>query len=129
MRTPANHEVADVDQALSDALLLIDQRRTPYLTGNATERRLINLAIYLMLLVSDPDTIQTKLTPLYAKLVPLARALAREAAQDGLTARSPGTSPPRRPQPRFSGPRFEINANGGEFGTTCEPIRPSGPHA
>jgi site-specific DNA recombinase len=99
----ANHEVAEVDQALSDALLLIDARRAPYLTGNATERRLINLAIYVMLLVSDPDTVQAKLTPVYAQLVPLARKLAREAAQDSPTARSTGTCPQDGRSPVFRG--------------------------
>jgi site-specific DNA recombinase len=103
----ANHEVAEVDQALSDALALIDERRVPYLTGSATERRLINLAIYLMLLVSDPDTITAAPTALYAQLVPLARKLAREAAQDPQKRpqqpKSPGTSPEKNRSPVFRG--------------------------
>jgi site-specific DNA recombinase len=71
----AASEIADVDQALSDALVLIDAGTTPYLSANATERRLINLAIYVMLLVSDPDQVQAKPTGFYAQLVPTARQL------------------------------------------------------
>jgi hypothetical protein len=115
----ANHEVAEVDQALSDALALIDARTVPYLTGSTTERRLINLAIYLMLLVSDPDAITAAPTALYAQLVPLARKLAREAAQPPGTApagQKPRNQSRKKPQPRFSGPRFEIRANGGGGG-------------
>jgi site-specific DNA recombinase len=99
----ANHEIADIDQALDDALALIDARTAPYLAGNATERRLINLAIYLMLLVSAPDTIRAEPTAVYAQLVPLARKLAREAAQDSLTARSSGTCPQDGRSPVFRG--------------------------
>ena len=99
----ARFEISELDQGLSDALLLIDQRRVPYLTGSSTEKRLINLATYLMLLVSASGDVKIKPTPLYAELVPLARKLAREAGET-------------RPQPRFSGPRFETKANGGEGG-------------
>jgi hypothetical protein len=84
----AKFEVSELDQALNDALLLIDQRRVPYLAGSPTEKRLINLAVYAMLLVSDSGDIEIQPTPLYAELVPLARKLAREAAQAG------GTRPP-----------------------------------
>ena len=77
----ANFELSELDQALSDALLLIDQRRVPYLTGSATEKRLINLAIYVMLLVSASGNVEGQPTPFYAELVPLARQLAREARQ------------------------------------------------
>jgi hypothetical protein len=77
----AKFEVSELDQALSDALLLVDQRRVPYLTGSPTERRLINLAIYKMLLVSASGAIEIQPTPLYADLGPLARELASEAIQ------------------------------------------------
>jgi hypothetical protein len=74
---------------------LIDLATAPYLTANPLERWLINLAIYLMLLVSHPDTIEAKPTALYAQLVALARQLAQEAAQE---RPQPGQSPGNRPQ-------------------------------
>jgi site-specific DNA recombinase len=89
----ASFEVSELDQALSDALLLIDQRIVPYLTGSPTEKRLINLAIYLMLLVTASGAIKTKPTPLYAELVPLARKLAREASETDATRPENGRSP------------------------------------
>ncbi len=89
----ASFEVSELDQALSDALLLIDKRLVPYLTGSPTEKRLINLAIYLMLLVSDTGEVKIKPTPLYAELVPLARKLARESGQTGETRPENGRSP------------------------------------
>jgi site-specific DNA recombinase len=99
----AASEIQDVDQALSDALALIDAGTAPYLSGNATERRLINLAIYLMLLVSDPDHVQAKPTAFYAQLVPTARQLAREAVQAGNGGQSPGTRPQDSHSPIFRG--------------------------
>jgi hypothetical protein len=79
----AKRQVEDVDQALADALALIDLATVPYLTANPLERRLVNLAIYLMLLVSHPDTIEAQPTAFYAQLTTLARQLAQEAAQEG----------------------------------------------
>jgi hypothetical protein len=94
----AKRQVEDVDQALKDALALIDLATAPYLTANPLERRLINLAIYLMLLVSHPDTIETKPTALYTQLVALARQLAQEAAQQRQNRPQAGRSPGRQPQ-------------------------------
>jgi site-specific DNA recombinase len=103
----ADREVEDVDQALNDALALIDLGTTPYLNGTPTERRLINLAVYVMLLISDPDRVQAEPTALYAQLVPLARKLAREAAQEGQkrpqAAQSPETQPQDDRSPVFRG--------------------------
>ena len=103
----AKRQVDDVDQALEDALALIDLATAPYLTADPLERRLINLAIYLMLLVSHPDTIEAKPTALYAQLVPLARELAQKAAQERQkqpqTAQSPGTRPKNGRGPGFRG--------------------------
>jgi site-specific DNA recombinase len=96
----ANYEVAELDHALDDALALIDARTAPYLSGSPTERRLINLAIYMMLLVSDQDTVQAESTALYAQLVPQARALAR---QDGQTARNQEPWPQNGCSPPFRG--------------------------
>jgi hypothetical protein len=94
----AQREVQDVDQALEDALALIDLATAPYLTADPLERRLINLAIYLMLLVSDPDTIEAKPTALYEQMVALARQLAQEAAQERQKRPQAGQSPGNRPQ-------------------------------
>lgn len=99
----ATNEIAEVDQALSDALVLIDAGTAPYLDGNATERRLINLAIYVMLLVSDEGHVQARPTAFYAQLVPAARRLAREAAQDGCGGQRPGTRPEDNRSPVFRG--------------------------
>jgi site-specific DNA recombinase len=84
----ATSEIADIEHAIADALALIDAETVPYLAGNDTEKRLINLAIYRLLFVSDPDQVQGKRTPTYAQLVPLARKLARlepPCAQEGRT--------------------------------------------
>jgi hypothetical protein len=115
----ANHEVADVDQALSDALLLIGSRRAPYLTGNATERRLINLAIYLMLLVSTPTRSKPS-SPPYTQS--WCRSPASWPGKPPRTAQRPkvGELAPKKAAAPLSGPRFEINANGGLDGTKLE---------
>ena len=96
----ADHEVAEVDKALEDALALIDGRTAPYLAGSPTERRLINLAIYRMLFVSNPDTVEAEPTDLYAHLVPLARALARK---DARAASNTGPRPQDGRSPVFRG--------------------------
>jgi site-specific DNA recombinase len=106
--TAAKREVEDVDQALSDALALIDLGTAPYLVAQPLERRIINLAIYLALLVSDPDTIEAKPSELYALLVPLARQLAQETAQDGQNGAWPdpesrGNQPRNDHDPAFRG--------------------------
>jgi hypothetical protein len=85
----AQVEVSDLDQALSDALLLIDEGLVPYASGSSTEKRLINLAIFVMLLVSESGDIEIQPTPLHAELVPLARKL----------------GPRRRPVRRKPGPK------------------------
>ncbi len=94
----ARLEVEEVDQALKDALALIDLATAPYLIANPVERRLINLAIYLMLLVSYPDTIQAKPNAFYAQLVTLARQLAKEVAQERQKRPRDGQSPGSQPQ-------------------------------
>ena len=100
----AKRQVEDVDQALKDALALIDLATAPYLTANPLERRLINLAIYLMLLVSHPDTVKAQPTAFYADLVALARQLAQEERhQQPQTAPNPGTRPKNGRDPVFRG--------------------------
>jgi hypothetical protein len=106
--TAAKREVDDVNQALSDALALIDLGTAPYLIAQPLERRIINLAIYNMLLVSHPDTVEADPSELYALLVPTARQLAQEPAHDGQNAgwpdqQSPGNRPQNDHDPVFRG--------------------------
>jgi site-specific DNA recombinase len=87
----AVREVKDVMQALNDALSLVDRGRLPYLTANATERRLINQAIFHRLVITSADSAEAEPTPLYSQLAQLARDLAPSAARTGQnkTRRSP----------------------------------------
>jgi site-specific DNA recombinase len=107
----ARFEVAEIDQALSDALLLIDKRLLPYLSGSPTEKRLINLAVYAMLLVSGTR----RYRPPANRPIRRARAARPQAGAAEYRPRQPEPDP-KRPRPRFSGPRFETKANGGEGG-------------
>ena len=121
----AKFEVSDITQALDDALTLIDERRAPYIGGSSTERRLINLAIYEMLLVSLTGEIEARPTALYGQLVPLARKLAREQGQAG-RARSRGTRPEngRDPVVRGHGLKYMQMAERAGF----EPAMEFNPH-
>jgi hypothetical protein len=65
----------------------------PYASGSSTEKRLINLAIFVMLLVSESGDIEAQPTPLYAQLVPLARKLGRDAAQSAGNRTKEGRGP------------------------------------
>jgi hypothetical protein len=75
----AVREVTDVMQALKDALSLVGRGRLPYLTANATERRLINQAIFHRLVITSADDAEAEPTPLYDELARLAHDLAPEA--------------------------------------------------
>ena len=63
-------------QALKDALSLVNQDHLRYLTANATERRLINQAIFHRLTITSTDEVEAEPTPPYAELARLARDLA-----------------------------------------------------
>ncbi len=91
----AANEIADVDQALSDALVLIDAHR-PIPQRNTTERRLINLAIYVMLLVSDEGHVQAKPTAFYSQLVPPPGSWPEKPPRTAAAAKAQ-EPPPRRP--------------------------------
>jgi len=117
--TAAANEIADVGQALSNALVLIDAGTAPYLSGNATERPLINLAVYVMLLVSDPHHVQAKPTTFYARLVPAARQVTREANPGGCGGQSPGTCPQDGRSPVFRGRGSQNKQMAGR--KECEP--------
>jgi hypothetical protein len=65
----------------------------PYTSASSPEKRLINLAIFVMLLVSESGDIEIRPTPLYAELVPLARKLGRDAAQSAGNRAQKGRGP------------------------------------
>jgi site-specific DNA recombinase len=93
LASTARFEVSELDQALNDALLLIDKRLVPYLTGSPSEKRLINLAIYVMLLVSETGGIDPQPAKVYAEIVPLTRSLARKADQASTSRSQDGRGP------------------------------------
>ncbi len=71
----ATAEVEDVMGALEDALILLDDARVVYETLPDSSRRMVNQAIFLVLTVRDPDTIDATHTPLYDEIARLARSL------------------------------------------------------
>jgi site-specific DNA recombinase len=89
----AERETTDVMAALEDALLLLDATKIIYETLPASTRRLVNQAVFLALIVRDPDNVDAKRTPLYEALHRLARELreAKETPQTGQNRpRTPG---------------------------------------
>jgi site-specific DNA recombinase len=107
----AVREVKDVMQALDDALGLVDQGCLPYLTANATERRLINQALFHRLIITSADTAQAEPMPFYAQLAQLARDLSpasQPAGQNGhrparATQNKARRSSQNEPDPDFRG--------------------------
>lgn len=104
-RTSAEHwsdmtkrQVKDVDQALVDALALLDLATVPYLTANPPERRLINLAIYLMLLVSTRTPSRPSRLPSTPSSSPWPANWPRKPPRNA-------RSRPRRPKPQETGPK------------------------
>ncbi len=80
----ATREVEDVMAALEDALAILDDK-VIYEALPQSARRLVNQAVFLALIVSDPDNIQAELTPLAETIALLIQELraAREAARNG----------------------------------------------
>jgi site-specific DNA recombinase len=99
-------EVQDVMNSLEDALLLLDRNRVIYEQLSPSLRRLVNQAIFLALIVHDPDNIEGKLTPYCQALKDLIAALqAAEAAQTAADAARTAQGPdPKNPGP-FSSDR------------------------
>jgi site-specific DNA recombinase len=89
----ADREVEDVMAALEDALLLLDESRVIYETLPNSVRRLVNQAVFLTLTIRDPDTVQTKRTPLYDEIDRLVRNL-----QEAKKAPAKAPKRPRTPQ-------------------------------
>jgi site-specific DNA recombinase len=71
----AVREVQDVMDALDNALLLLDDEHVLYETLPQSLRRMVNQAVFVALVVCDPETIQAKHAPLYEALASLNRAL------------------------------------------------------
>ncbi len=80
----ATREVEDVIAALDDALTIIDDK-VIYEALPESARRLVNQAVFLALIVSDPDNVQAQLTPLFETIALLIQELraARETAPNG----------------------------------------------
>jgi len=57
--------------ALEDALILLDENIVLYEALPSSSRRLVNQAIYLALIVRDPETIEAQRTPLYDAIASL----------------------------------------------------------
>jgi hypothetical protein len=105
-------EVKDIMEALDNALLLLDEEQVIYETLPPSSRRLVNQAVFVALIVCDPDTIQTERTPLYEALTKLNRAL-----QQG--QKTPQASPklPRTPQGKATLPQNDPDPFSGGRGS------------
>ncbi len=114
------------NQALSDALTLIDATTVPYLTAAPFERRLINLAIYTMLLVYSLEEVKAKPTTLYAQLVPRARQARPNPPNAPAGSKTPGnrTQKTATPTSRGHGSHFKQMAERAGF----EPAMEFDPH-
>ncbi len=88
----AEREVEDVMAALDDALAILDEK-VIYEALPESARRLVNQAVFLALVVSDPDNIQAERTPLYETIARLIQEL-RETKERPHT----GQKRPRAPQ-------------------------------
>jgi hypothetical protein len=102
----ATREVEDVMGALDDALLLLDNTIVIYETLPHSSRRLINQAIFLVLIVRDPDTIHAQRTPLYHEIALLVQDLAPTETTPQTAAKRGGT---RQPTARAARPQNDLD--------------------
>jgi hypothetical protein len=96
----ADRETSDVMGALEDALILLEEDIALYEALPTSSRRLVNQAIYLALIVRDPETIEAQRTPLYDAIVRLTEEL-QQARQAPATA----TSRPKIPGNKAKSPQ------------------------
>lgn len=125
----AQHEIAEVVEALDDALTLLDDAKVRYADRPPATKRLINQAIFERLTIYDPDSAEATLTPLYAELAAMApqdprlartgRQKARKGLVAAVNARRLAQEDPG-PALRGRGSYFEQLAEGPGF----EPWRP-----
>jgi site-specific DNA recombinase len=96
----AEREVEDVMAALQDALILLDNTTVIYATLPTSSRRLVNQAVFVALIVHDPDTIEAKRTPFYEILHSVAQDIreAKETPQTGQKRRKTPQNKTGRPQ-------------------------------
>ncbi len=101
----AEAETRDVMDALEDALLLVDATTVIYERLPHSSRRLVNQAIFLMLIVSDPDTVEAKRTKLYDELATVVRALqaAENSQKPAIRPQNKDESPQNDHDPDFRG--------------------------
>ncbi len=102
----AAHDGREVMEALDEALALVDAGRLPYSDASPQVRRLMNQAIFLRLIVFDPDTAGGERTALYEELHRLADDLAQPMAEGPQNAKNrPQTADSGSPQ-HGTGPDF-----------------------
>jgi hypothetical protein len=92
MKAPSTHrtrEVEDVMAALDEALAILDEH-VIYDTLPESARRLVNQAVFLAIIVSDPGNIQAQLTPLYETIKLLIQEL-RDIKERPQTRQKPTT--------------------------------------
>ncbi len=117
----AKREVEDVMAALDDALAILGEH-VIYDALPWGARRLVNQAVFLALVVSDPDNIQAQLTPLFATIKRLIQELRRlkEAPQTGQKRPTTANNRDGRPQddhdPDFRGRGSYISRMAGATG-------------
>jgi hypothetical protein len=107
--------------ALDDALAILDDK-VVYDELPQSARRLVNQAVFLALIVSEPDNIQAQLTPLFETVALLIQELrlAKESAQNGQkwprTAKNKIGSPQDDRDPDFRGRGSYIGRMAGATG-------------
>jgi site-specific DNA recombinase len=92
----AAREVEDVMQALDDALVLLDDRQIIYEALNHTCRRLANQAVFLRLVIIDPDTVVVERTPVYEAIAQVVAAETDPAARSRPSQACPSNRSPAR---------------------------------
>jgi hypothetical protein len=113
-------EVEDVMAALDEALAILDEH-VIYDTLPESARRLVNQAVFLAIVVSDPDNVQAQLTPLYETIKQLIQEL-RETKERPKTRQKPTTpgnktgSPQNDRDPDFRGRGSYIGRMAGATG-------------
>jgi site-specific DNA recombinase len=79
----ASADVTEIGAALDEALALTEDADSVYAAANATERRLLNQAVFERLVIEQEWVIDGPKVPLYAELEKLDRHLARTENQAG----------------------------------------------
>jgi hypothetical protein len=114
----AQAEITDVLGALEGALLVLDET-VRYEQLPPSSRRMVNQAVFVCLIVIDPDTIHAERTRFYVGQLRAAHP-AIPAARHPKTAAYADDGPQDDHDPEKTGPGFVHQANGGLHGTTVE---------